>query len=147
MMLKFTVTVIVLYVFSLAVGYMSFFIFRSPDATIYIGDVLFVFCISTYILRSEYGMIETSVYSIVSTLVLVIVCVVSLFSGGVIYQRIPVVGSVLVQSFNIGYYPPGGPDMPFEIGAPVWVLSIATLIATGVVIGLVLRKALRQGAD
>jgi len=121
----------------------SFLIGGSRAIATYIGEAAFSILTASYVYVSKCKIKEIVLNCILSTVVVILLCVTSAFSGAVLYDRFPIIGDFLMQTFNIGYYPPG-PDVPFVLGAPLWTLSIAGLIAVGVAGGIALRKAFRQ---
>ena len=80
-----------------------------------------------------------------ATIFAILLGIVAGFVGMIVYESNHAIGDALMQSFSLGYYPPG-PDVPFELGVVVWGLSIALLIALGFAIGVAVRKVCGIGS-
>jgi hypothetical protein len=64
-------------------------------------------------------------------------------AGGLVYEKSPVLGNVMMAAVSIGYYPAGA-DVPLVPGFGLWGASSIAVILFGLVAGGMLRTILRK---
>jgi hypothetical protein len=103
-----------------------------------LGDVAFVATLGILIWRSP-RISLAAIGSVMGAVTAFIAAGIILAAvGGALYFSVPWIGRVLVHIFSIGFYPAGA-DVPFDLGALFWALSMIVLCAAGLALGGSLR--------
>ena len=63
--------------------------------------------------------------------------------GGLVFEKSPALGNMMMASVSIGYYPPGA-DVPLLPGFGIWGVSSIAVILVGFVAGSMVRTIFRR---
>jgi RHS repeat-associated protein len=112
-----------------------------------LGNAVFCLGIAVLVAASRTNPLESPRSIFLAAPAYLMTALVLTIAGMVVYESARPLGIALMSPMALGYAPSRGPDAPFFVGIPTWLLSNLLLICLGIAFGAALRRRRERLAD